>query len=580
MTATRPDADAAERKRLRDCVAQQNLRNKRNRHIEALEKQVKLCQELHRSRSDHSSQNDEDNLKTIRDLRAENAALRERQKHRQSLFQSFKDVFEPASQAAATPPPAPEATPTTYVPIVPQEVSTNESQTPKPTPTQTLQPLQPLQSHTTHPEEATVPPTSLPLPPPQNAAPSPVSSASTTEVVVSASVPPYYNYNKAGQDMETLPDYSIWLAGISANGSSTDDESEAEAMHHLEHNHNLQVDDGRIGGLGNHSIAQSYAMQAPAIPLHATTPSLFDTHHSQFTATAGVADMWASRMPAPLSTSIQATSADLTANYTSTIATSKPFMYSARQPVAGEAQTTAPPDGGLKLWTAPSGTATSSTGTGTGVDEIPVWARIPVGTSGPNDVRRPAWDANMRIIFDSPEVPAPLDIVFGSHQNPLASSLQRSIKTYYQGNPERLAIGWLVYHYIKWRTQPSAERYALLPQFLKPIFEQIWVPHPGSIDLIIWEGLRLKLLKTYDRYDMVKFIRTYCRCLRLRWRWDEDVLVTNAEGTHVLRPDFVERFMSAAGWGLKPEFVTYYPELFDGDKWDQIVYNPGTRHIV
>lgn len=370
--------------------------------------------------------------------------------------------------------------------------------------------------------------------------------------------------------MDTLPDYSIWLAGINATGSSTDDESEPEMVHHRNHSHHIQMDNSDINGINNHHhVPPNFTMQPLGVPLPQAPPSLFDAQHSQFTA--DVTDMWSSRMPAPLQTPMLATAADLDASYSSAVAAYNPFVYTARPPVATATPTTAA-GGDLDLWV-PDDTSTGS------VDEIPVWARIPVRTTGPNDVRRPAWDANMRIIFDSPEVPAPLDILFGSHQNPLASSLQRSIKTYYQGNPERLAIGWLVYHYIKWRTQPSAERYALLPGFLKPIFEQIWVPHPGSIDFIVWERMRSKLLKTYDRYDMAKLIRIYCRCLRLRWRWDEDVLVTNAEGTHVLRPDFVGRFMSASGWGLKPEFITYYPELFDGDEWDQIVYNPGPRQI-
>ncbi|KAL1889274.1 hypothetical protein Sste5346_009030 [Sporothrix stenoceras] len=575
MTSTRPEADAAERKRLRDRVAQQNLRNKRNRHIESLEKQVKLCQELHRFRDDHSNQTDQDNLKTIRDLRAENAALRERQKQLQALFQSFKDVFEPPAEviAVATTTLA-DAVTVSQVPDVPEVPTAQETDNSK-----TLRPIQPsqsLQTNETSADERN--PISTPPPPPvQHTAPSPVSSTSTTEVVVSTSVPPYYNYNKTVQDMEGLPDYSTWLAGINATGSSTDGESESDALNHQSHNqnHNLQMDDGNMSGISNQHTG--YAMHPPGVPLQATATSLFDTN-GQFSATSGVTDMWSNRIPAPMPTSLQATEADLAANYNSTIVAYYPFMYSAKAPAAEETETAAPDNSGLALW-APSGTATSMAGAGTGV-EIPVWARIPVRTSGPNDVRRSAWDANMRIIFDSPEVPAPLDIMFGSHQNPLASSLQRSIKTYYHGHPERLAVGWLTYHYIKWRTNPTAERYALLPQFLKPIYEQIWVPHPGSIDLIFWEGLRLKMLKNFDRYDMVKFIRTYTRCLRLRWRWDEDVLVTDALGKHVLRPDYIERFMSAAGWGLKPEFVTYYPELFDGDEWDQIVYNPGPKHLL
>ncbi|KJR88489.1 uncharacterized protein SPSK_07288 [Sporothrix schenckii 1099-18] len=581
----RSDTDAAERKRLRDRVAQQNLRNKRNRHIEALEKQVKLCQELHGPRSEAdglnsgSNHHNEQDLRTIRHLQAENAALRERHNHLQALFQSFKNVFEPAV-AASTPtmiPAAVDGLPSatapnapvipTPIPVVPTvstipdaitvETITNSTgidsnQTPKP-----HQPLDVL------PDEPDTPPTP-PLQPQLQATSSPVSSASTTEIAMYEPVHPYYNYDKSGPVLDTLPDYSLWLAGISAISSSTDGESESEVVFQHEHNHNGSnknghdyIADGADSVINN--IAQSFPMESSSVPLPAAAvPSLVGSQHVSFRA--NVNDLWGSRTAVPLSAAMQATDADLAANCDSTAAMYDPFEYSGRLPSTG-----------LSLW------SPFCAGTVPDMENVPVWARTPVRYSGPNDVRRPDWDANTRIVFDSPEVPAPLDILYGSHHNSLASCLQRSGKTYYQRDPERLAIGWLVYHYVKWRMQPSAARYAMLPTFLQPLHEQVWVPHPGSLDFVIWEGPRRKLLKTYDRYDVVKFIRRYCRCLRLRWRREEDVLVTNVEGKHVLRPDFVERFMSTAGWGLDPEFVKYYPELFDGDEWDQIVYNPSGR---
>ncbi|CAK7244551.1 MAG: hypothetical protein STHCBS139747_006093 [Sporothrix thermara] len=183
----------------------------------------------------------------------------------------------------------------------------------------------------------------------------------------------------------------------------------------------------------------------------------------------------------------------------------------------------------------------------------------------------------MRIIFDSPDTPSPLDLMYGSKHNPLADSLYRSCKHYYKGHAVRLAVGWQVYQYIKWRTQPTASRYASLPAYLKPSHEQIWRPHPGSLDLIVWEPLRRRMLRDYSKYNMAQFVLQYTRCLRLRWNADEaDVLETNrATGAHVLCSAFVHTMMSDSGWGLQPEFRTFYPELFDdNDEWQKVVYDP------
>ncbi|CAK7223990.1 hypothetical protein SBRCBS47491_005395 [Sporothrix bragantina] len=554
-----PSADAAERKRLRDRVAQQNLRNKRNRHIQALEQQVRLCQELHRTAANGTAgqciagERSPDDIKTINDLKAENAALRERQKQLQALFASFKEVFEPASTVAAVS--------LTDIAIAPEAAAVAAAS-----------------SGTTmsiaagSPDEQT-PKQSSPLPPPAPSSPqdaSPVSSSSTAEVVMSSSVP-YQPMHNTRTMADTLPDYSIWLAGISNGSASTDGDSETEMInpHHHQHHHNMDE-------MTMHSIHYQATTNAYLHDLTAGTPSLFDTHPSQMAGDPS--GMWSvsrmgtpqylktavSMMPMTALSALPAAPADFTAPY-------------------GPSILDHPSSTSLCTWhPAPPPPITSRDDASRAVDDIPMWARIPVRTVyGPNDVLRPAWDSNMRIIFDSPEMPSPLDLMYGSKHNPLADSLQRSCKRYYKGQVVRLAVGWTVYQYIKWRTQPTATRYALLPHYLKPIHEQIWMPHPGSLDLIVWEPLRRKMLRDYDKYDMALFIRQYTRCLQLRWEVDDtDILETDSvSGQHVLRPAFVEKMMNESGWGLKPEFRTYYPELFEDDEWERVVYDPKPKAI-
>ncbi|CAK7205006.1 hypothetical protein SEUCBS139899_007770 [Sporothrix eucalyptigena] len=544
--------DAAERKRLRDRVAQQNLRNKRNRYIQVLEQQVQMCQELHRTGTADGvpGGRDPDDVKMINELRAENAALRDRQKQLQALFASFKEVFEPVSSSRTDAVPEAvtttakealtsiQASSTTFAPIT---ASTDDNETPR----QASPPPQP------------------PSPPLQT---SPVSSTSTVELVMSASVPyQLVNNNRAVAD--TLPDYSMWLAGITTGSSSTDGESETE----MNHQHHCTMDDMSMQSIHYHTTPAGYLQD-----LTAGTPSFFDTPHPQMTADAS--DIWSvSRLTTP--------------QYLKTATGLMPLQLPAAPPMHtpanftpyGPAIVEQPMSTSLCEWhpppPQPPPRIPDDSASTASVDEIPIWARIPVRTSGPNDVRRLAWDTNVRIIFDSPDVPSPLDLMFGSKTNPLAQSIQRSCKKYYLGHAVRLAVGWQVYQYIKWRTQPTATRYALLPHFLKLTHEQIWMPHPGSLDLIVWEPLRRKMIRDYNKYDVVKFIQQYTRCLRLRWAVDEDVLETNDQGVHVLRPAFVDKFMSESGWGLKPEFRTYYPELFEDDEWDKIVYDPRPKAI-
>ncbi|KAH6889853.1 hypothetical protein B0T10DRAFT_572004 [Thelonectria olida] len=130
-----------------------------------------------------------------------------------------------------------------------------------------------------------------------------------------------------------------------------------------------------------------------------------------------------------------------------------------------------------------------------------------------------------------------------------------------QGRSQPLAIGWLTYHYIKWCTQPTAERYLCLPNCMQPTPEQIQSLHPGCLDVILWKKLRKNILKNHAKYDIVKLIQNYCSCLKLGWLGGEDFLVPEEKNKHSLRPEFVRCFMSEDGWGLKSEFLSHYPEF-------------------
>ena len=87
MPSTQLNTAAAERKRLRDRVSQQNLRNKRYRRVQDLERQVQLCHET------HGPSDSESLLQTIEELRKENAILRQQHERLKSLFHACQEVL-------------------------------------------------------------------------------------------------------------------------------------------------------------------------------------------------------------------------------------------------------------------------------------------------------------------------------------------------------------------------------------------------------------------------------------------------------------------------------------------------------
>ncbi|CAM1506234.1 Fc.00g058750.m01.CDS01 [Cosmosporella sp. VM-42] len=456
MAPSNHDATAAEKKRLRDRVAQQNLRNKRNRHIQALELQVKLCRER------HGSQDNEHLIKTITELRAENAVLWERQHRLLALFKSCEGVLGQ-----------------------PTGLEKNGG----------TELTQPLNNFISQEAEASGTRQQLLNPEPCRA---PGPRTEYVQPTLAASAIAQSHELTGGNTREDPCDTSNPPSPHGDTGETNCD-SNSPRTHSTMDSHMPEAESlDKLPLDSTHDVTSPY---------HLVSPEIEDSveHSTQFL------DLW---------------------------------FWEALDPLVE-----------------------------TSIEQLPAWSLIPLRISSNFHLQHSPWDADIRLILDAPDIPTPLDLLFGSKQNLLASLIHRNVKKWYHGDPERLAIGWLVYHYIKWRTQPSVERYSRLPNCLKPALEQTSSPHPGCLDLIVWKNLRLNMLKSHSKYDIDNFIHLYCSCLKLRWARDEDVLVPSEEDKFIVRPDFYQCFMSEDGWCLRAEFVSQYPELFEGLDLRNIIYS-------
>jgi len=484
MPSSHQDAAAAERKRLRDRVSQQNLRMKRNRYVQSLEQQVKICHEL------HGTQDRESLLRVIRELRAENATLRDRQHRLQILFNSCGDLLRQHESA-----------------VIEEDASAQPSQA-----------LDNLIAMVTAPSDHVLQqPSTAPGPSQGHDSPTPLTRLDQPGVPTISADSHQLVYGKS-TDAPVSADHLFCLQGDTVAVSRNTDASMIEIDGLSE-----TLMDDPLGHISSSSVAAERDDTAK------------DIWHARFS------------MPYTSSARLEGASPDFQDDC---FTQSLPFL-----------------DFGLYNTLDPWGTEK-------GIMALPVWARVPLRNLALSyHLRHSPWDAHIQAVLDAPDEPSPLDLLFGSPHNPLANLLQTNVKKWYSGDPERLAIGWLTYLHIKWRMQPTFERFLRLPDCLKPTLEQTRLPHPGCLDMIFWKKLRLNLLKNYNKYDMDAVIRLYCRCLKLRWSREEEVLVPGQADGHVVRPDFLERFMCEDGWGLRDMFIREYPELFEGLDLQKVVYN-------
>lgn len=173
----------------------------------------------------------------------------------------------------------------------------------------------------------------------------------------------------------------------------------------------------------------------------------------------------------------------------------------------------------------------------------------------------------------SPESPQPLELLFGSKKNFLANTIYEAIQQWPCREVERLALGWLTYHMIKWMVQPSEERFERLPAFQRPTMEQLCHPHPHYIDFLFWPKLRANIVKHPGVYDNLDVVGMTTCCLKVRWPWNAPYLEPDDDNQFVLKPEFYNTITTLDGWGLTKEFLDRFPLLVEG-------LDPGVRYEI
>ncbi|GKZ82700.1 hypothetical protein AnigIFM56816_007521 [Aspergillus niger] len=169
-------------------------------------------------------------------------------------------------------------------------------------------------------------------------------------------------------------------------------------------------------------------------------------------------------------------------------------------------------------------------------------------------------------ITSCPPSPHPLDLLYGTNTNPLANAIYTSSLRRPLRDPERLAFGWLGYHYSKWLFHPTPETFAKLPTFMHPVEEQLRIPHPASLDMLIWPEIRVTLIREWEVYsrqrdDLFGFLAC---CLKVRWPWGESILERDERNELVIKKRFREMIMCKEGWGITREFVGVWPDVVRG----------------
>ncbi|KAE8151593.1 hypothetical protein BDV25DRAFT_90662 [Aspergillus avenaceus] len=207
----------------------------------------------------------------------------------------------------------------------------------------------------------------------------------------------------------------------------------------------------------------------------------------------------------------------------------------------------------------------------------PPWRELPLHLDDFSDVTTIScpWFMYLEEIIPCPDTPeSPLDILYGTKTNPLANLIHKSLQRRPVRDPERLAIGWTIYRLSRWILSPSVTTYASLPLFLRPTADQRQIAHPLVLDFVAWPQIRSNFIRQWHLYQDQRddlFGLLSC-CIKIRWPWGEPILERNADNELCIKDTFYQTFMDEKGWGVTPEFIRNYPQLFAGVDVDSILY--------
>ncbi|KAK3502436.1 hypothetical protein B0T13DRAFT_445762 [Neurospora crassa] len=174
------------------------------------------------------------------------------------------------------------------------------------------------------------------------------------------------------------------------------------------------------------------------------------------------------------------------------------------------------------------------------------------------------WLQRPDLVESSPESPTPLELLYGSKRNFLADVIHQALRKCSYLDPERLAVGWLCYHFIKWMICPTEAAYSRLQPWQLPVEKQLQKKHSYFIDLLWFPGLRANMINKQHQYDLADAFALLTCCAKVRWPWGKNFLEPGEDGQFRMVPEFYDTFTRIEGWGLTDELMMRYPAIVDG----------------
>lgn len=136
--------------------------------------------------------------------------------------------------------------------------------------------------------------------------------------------------------------------------------------------------------------------------------------------------------------------------------------------------------------------------------------------------------------------------------------------------PEKVAVFYIMFLVLRWSICPCQACYERLPEWCRPIPEQLDTPHVQYADYLPWPHMKRQLVLNEKEVIFGDFFVPYCATLSLNWPFSEDRVLLSAQSSHrddrrniVISREFESHLRTLNNWSLGNVFRNRFPHLID-----------------
>ncbi|KAL6864404.1 hypothetical protein J3F83DRAFT_741642 [Trichoderma novae-zelandiae] len=179
--------------------------------------------------------------------------------------------------------------------------------------------------------------------------------------------------------------------------------------------------------------------------------------------------------------------------------------------------------------------------------------------------------------FQPHEVAGPRYPSVSSLLNPESSKYSHPVSKFFtdiltkfpevSGLPEKVAILYLMFLFMRWQISPTKENLERLPEWIHPLPCQFEVPHAAWMDFLPYPEMRERVIKARnpELFYFDNFFLPFTSTLTLSWPYEEaHTLLRNPDSDEIMiNPVFESHMRNLDNWKLGRIFADSFPMLAD-----------------